>query len=557
MDPQLTELADGNNKGSIKDQDMEEGKHEDVMVDDKEDQQMVDIDVPPPVVKPVYAQYDASRVNYSPAQTSSPTDILDRYPTHLPYLFHWCISDADYRALATSVALAIKSNILPSRIPQGSSGSYYAKDMLGRIVGIFKPKNEEPYGSMNPRWSKWLQRWCCPCTFGRGCLLTNQGCYSEAAASAVDRHFRINIVPRTEVVELASPSFHYGHWIRKAVERKKKRLRSAAKLDPEDPYGNTLFPRKAGSFQVYVKGFRHAKDVLEEWQRQKEHIPPELDEAFQSEFERLVILDYIIRNTDRGLDNWLVNVSWIREEIAEHELDGSGAPPDVAEYPQDLDEALYETNMRAENVDDTIALLPPNRKGRRPVVKIAGIDNGLAFPYKHPDKWRSYPYGWADLPWASRPFSDRTAAEFLPMLSDPSCWDTLVSRLRHVFWLDDDFSEKVFRRQMAVLRGQLFNLREALRYRESPQQLLERPWLKIEDLQDLSPFRKYTSNGDGKDEHQGKIWHVSKETEGEITTKDRELLGEEGAREPYKDVIPLQHQRWRALVRERPYLANL
>ena len=152
-------------------------------------------------------------------------------------------------------------------------------------------------------------------------------------------------------------------------------------------------------------------------------------------------------------------MSWIKEEIAEHELDGTDRSPDVAEYAQDLDEALYETNMRAENVDDTIALLPPSRQGRRPVVKIAGIDNGLAFPYKHPDNWRSYPYAWADLPWASRPFSDRTAAEFLPMLSDPACWDTLVSRLRHVFWLDDDFDEKVFRRQMAVLRGQLFNLR--------------------------------------------------------------------------------------------------
>ena len=82
---------------------------------------------------------------------------------------------------------------------------------------------------------------------------------------------------------------------------------------------------------------------------------PELDEAFQYEFERLVILDYIIRNTDRGLDNWLINVSWIKEEMAAHELDGSGKSPDVAEYAQDLDEALYETNMRAENVDDTIA----------------------------------------------------------------------------------------------------------------------------------------------------------------------------------------------------------
>lgn len=27
---------------------------------------------------------------------------------------------------------------------------------------------------------------------------------------------------------------------------------------------------------------------------------------FQLQFERLVVLDYIIRNTDRGNDNWLI-----------------------------------------------------------------------------------------------------------------------------------------------------------------------------------------------------------------------------------------------------------
>ena len=82
---------------------------------------------------------------------------------------------------------------------------------------------------------------------------------------------------------VASPSFHYGYWIRRAVERKKAKARAAAKLQPDDPYGSTLFPRKAGSFQVYVQGFRHARDVLDEWQGQKEHIPSELDQAFQYE----------------------------------------------------------------------------------------------------------------------------------------------------------------------------------------------------------------------------------------------------------------------------------
>jgi len=33
-----------------------------------------------------------------------------------------------------------------------------------------------------------------------------------------------------------------------------------------------------------------------------------------------------------------------------------------------------------------------------PFIKVAAIDNGLSFPFKHPDDWRAYPFGWASLP---------------------------------------------------------------------------------------------------------------------------------------------------------------
>lgn len=40
-----------------------------------------------------------------------------------------------------------------------------------------------------------------------------------------------------------------------------------------------------------------------------------------------------------------------------------------------------------------------------PNVAPPAIDNGLAFPFKHPDNWRSYPFAWADLPLARVPFA--------------------------------------------------------------------------------------------------------------------------------------------------------
>lgn len=67
---------------------------------------------------------------------------------------------------------------------------------------MFKPKDEEPYGRLNPKWTKWMHKLCCPCCFGRSCLIPNQGYLSEAAAYLVDYKLNLNIVPKTRV------SFH-------------------------------------------------------------------------------------------------------------------------------------------------------------------------------------------------------------------------------------------------------------------------------------------------------------------------------------------------------------
>lgn len=68
-----------------------------------------------------------------------------------------------------------------------------------KFLGVFKPKDEEPYGHLNPKWTKWMHKLCCPCCFGRSCLVPNQGYLSEAGASIVDRKLQLNIVPNTKV----------------------------------------------------------------------------------------------------------------------------------------------------------------------------------------------------------------------------------------------------------------------------------------------------------------------------------------------------------------------
>uniref|UniRef100_A0A0M3HWR1 Phosphatidylinositol 4-kinase type 2 n=1 Tax=Ascaris lumbricoides TaxID=6252 RepID=A0A0M3HWR1_ASCLU len=79
---------------------------------------------------------------------------------------------------------AIRKGVFPERIAQGSSGSYFVRNCQGvkdpsenflkEKIGVFKPKNEEPYGQLNPKWVKWIHRIFFPCCFGRSCLLPNQ-----------------------------------------------------------------------------------------------------------------------------------------------------------------------------------------------------------------------------------------------------------------------------------------------------------------------------------------------------------------------------------------------
>ena len=71
--------------------------------------------------------------------------------------------------------------------------------LLQKTIGVFKPKDEEPYGQLNPKWTKWMHKLCCPCCFGRSCLVPNQGYLSEAGASLVDTKLQLKIVPNTKV----------------------------------------------------------------------------------------------------------------------------------------------------------------------------------------------------------------------------------------------------------------------------------------------------------------------------------------------------------------------
>ncbi|XP_006630306.2 phosphatidylinositol 4-kinase type 2-alpha [Lepisosteus oculatus] len=376
----------------------------------------------------------------SPGRSRERQPLLERdrgYSPRDPYRNEFP-EDPEFREIIRKAERAIEEGIYPERIYQGSSGSYFVKDSQGKIIGVFKPKNEEPYGQLNPKWTKWLQKLCCPCCFGRDCLVLNQGYMSEAGASLVDHKLELDIVPRTKVVHLASETFNYS-----AIDRVKSRGKRLA-LEKVPRVGQRFhrigLPPKVGSFQLFVEGYKDADYWLRRFEA--EPLPENTNRQLQLQFERLVVLDYIIRNTDRGNDNWLIK---------------------------------YDCPMDTGNSRDADWVVV-----KEPIIKIAAIDNGLAFPLKHPDSWRAYPFYWAWLAQAKVPFSQEIKDHVLPKISDPNFVKDLEEDLYELFKKDPGFDRGQFQKQIAVMRGQILNLSQAMKDGKTPLQLVQMPPVIVE-----------------------------------------------------------------------------
>ncbi|KAJ6636240.1 Phosphatidylinositol 4-kinase type 2-beta [Pseudolycoriella hygida] len=353
--------------------------------------------------------------------------------------------DPQFNELVCQADSAIESGIYPERIYQGSSGSYFVKNPSSKVIAVFKPKDEEPYGRLNPKWMKWMHKLCCPCCFGRSCLIPNQGYLSEAGASLVDQKLKLNVVPKTRVVRLVSETFNYPR-----IARQKAKLKKTIKEHyPAARFNRMSLPPKKGS---------------------------------------LVVLDYIIRNTDRGNDNWLikydqpkiVNVSTnkTRQQVEDDE--------GIQSYSNKSSDSAISLHSERETIDQagTSNSVIPNGFEKdwnvieMPTIEIAAIDNGLAFPFKHPDSWRAYPYHWAWLSQAKVPFSKEIKDQILPLLSDMNFVEELCMELYELFKQDKGFDKGLFERQMSVMRGQILNLTQALKDSKSPVQLVQMPAIK-------------------------------------------------------------------------------
>ncbi|KAF9452374.1 hypothetical protein P691DRAFT_661092 [Macrolepiota fuliginosa MF-IS2] len=441
---------------------------------------------------------------FEPYASKSPTTDTVKTLDHKPPM-----TQEEFEVVAQSVRNAILEGIHPKMISKGSSGSYFAraKSTGGRVqtVAVFKPKDEEPYGRLNPKAStfttKWIHRqfrWIIP--FGRACLIPNLSYISEAAASLLDRRLELHIVPSTYLVSLSSPAFFYD-WLDRNAAKKGKPL-----------------PEKIGSMQYFLHGYMDASEFLrrhpwpgraisdtfddsnhrhgniskrilntlnimcgktgdgdelyDEADFEDERVlfdatessdserpfywSQVLQQSFREELEKLVILDYLMLNTDRGADNYMIKYCEADHEKALVDV----APTRSVRLELPLMSELKRTETipasapRAEAGSSRVATaspsppesLPGGDYTRRPHIHIAAIDNSLSFPHEHPQGWRSYTYGWLYLPVSviGRPFSEKTRNHFLPLLTSKAWWEETTYQLRKLFAVDPDFHPKMF-----------------------------------------------------------------------------------------------------------------
>ena len=442
----------------------------------------------------------------------------------------------EFDAVVESVNIAIEQGIHPKMITQGSSGSYFCRNSEGKTVGVFKPKDEEPYAAGNPKWNKWIHRNLFPCFFGRACLIPNLSYVSEAAAYTLDCQLRTNLVPYTDIVHLSSKSFHYDYWSRRNFYRKRK-----------------PFPPKAGSFQVFLQGFSDANVFLrehpwpdqlngnfrlsdapkrkskpwsescrpsgaisddedegspvesaEEIQRRRFFWTDALQTSFREELEKLVILDYIMRNTDRGLDNWMIKVDWASQEVSIVSEPPQMDLPNEASLgprPVSITESIGLSELsQTHPYRQQQPMKPDPATNTGPTISIGAIDNSLSWPWKHPDAWRSFPFGWLFLPVSliGQPFSQKTRDHFLPLLTSKLWWSETQLALRKIFSQDADFQERMFARQIAVMKGQAWNVVETLKMADhGPLELTRRAricvWDDIVDIPVAMPMHAPSS----------------------------------------------------------------
>jgi len=97
---------------------------------------------------------------------------------------------------------------------------------------------------------------------------------------------------------------------------------------------------------------------------------------------------------DRGLDNWMIKICWhdhCEESPSSDDIENNIVSPPNKPVTDEPVQSPALVDIRPQ--DSRTGTPQPATSGNNasPHIHIGAIDNSLAFPWKHPDEWRSFP----------------------------------------------------------------------------------------------------------------------------------------------------------------------
>ncbi|KAG6880346.1 hypothetical protein C0992_011097 [Termitomyces sp. T32_za158] len=390
-----------------------------------------------------------------------PQVVIAHAPTGQTLDHNLPMTQATYDAMVQSVKTAISEGIHPKMITKGSSGSYFVRakvDGRVQIVAVFKPKDEEPYGRLNPKafFYDWIDRNAAkkgkPLPEKIGSMQYFLHGYQDASD-----FLRKYPWPGRAIADTFDDSSHRHGALSKRIMNTLK-IVCGRTGDIEDVYDD---PDYDDERVMYDASESNESGRPFYWSQT-------LQKSFREELEKLVILDYLMLNTDRGADNFMIKFCG-----GDHEKTLVDVAPSRSirkEMPV-MSELRREASSSAPSMTTSSPYfaspvpsdhsLPPTDYTRTPHIHIAAIDNSLSFPHEHPQGWRSY--------------TEKTRNHFLPLLTSKTWWEETVFQLEKLFAVDPDFHPKMFRRQLAVIKGQAWNIVQSLKHSdEGPLELTRR-----------------------------------------------------------------------------------
>ena len=213
---------------------------------------------------------------YSQAESSSDVSISTSVVDSTPRLLRQLVQQA-----RRGLALGLK----PEFVLDGSGGTYFLHDARKVKVAVFKPADEEPYASNNPR--GYLTQ---PgqAMYLREGVIPGQACIREVAAFMLD-HGGFSGVPMTTLAEARHPSFNNNGSRLKVIEGgasigAHSIVNNSAAVSPSE--------KKPGSFQEFVRTECSMDDLS----------PSKIS---VDEVHKIAILDIRLMNADRNAANLL------------------------------------------------------------------------------------------------------------------------------------------------------------------------------------------------------------------------------------------------------------